>query len=217
MSKKIEDRQDDLLEVKAELQRLSNLVSEAKKNPGSSIEMFAVIKSLKDQILTMNEMTTTILSQANNNYARVEQKVDDNNKRLDMFQSEIRDFTTAISQLSMRIESKVIEQDKKIENIESTVGHFTGERVCETSTKKFCEEMEKEKPMIETLIEKEKNKKSDLKTIKNGLLKNIGASLVGVGIALIIILYIGSSIFFKSQIDEIKKMIPITKSKSGTP
>jgi chromosome segregation ATPase len=202
---------NDLLEVRNKLQELSEEIREQRQNKNPNADMYLILKSLKDQIGTMNSMTTTILSQANDNYARVEKKVDDNNYRLDMFQAEIQSFTSAITQLTMKLEIKVSEQDSKIEKIESAFGHITGEW-CGVETKTFCEELKKNEEPIKHLISKEIGTQGAIKTIKQGLFTNIGSSLLSIIAILLFLLTIGSLVFVGAKIDDIKKAIPIVKS-----
>jgi len=174
----------------------------------SSIELFSILKTVRDQISTMNEMTMTIVKQSNENYIRIEKKVDENNLRLDGFQSEIRDMVTAVTQLSIEMRNKIQNQDNEIEKIESSFGHLAGES-CETTIKQFCESMKKEEPLITKLIIREKDRNNAINIVKNSFFENIGNSIPKIAIGIFILLFLGITVFFGIKIDELNKKIPV--------
>lgn len=149
------------------------------------IEIFAILKSLRDQIQISNTMFEKIISQNNDNYKRIENKVDDIEKKVDTMQIENRDMVNGIATLAIEINNSKDKQNDKIQNIEMSFGHLAGE-ACPNDVKKFCEEMNKNEDKIKKILKKQIEKEENIKLIKNESIKKI---TVGVICAVSIILY----------------------------
>lgn|GEM_PF-3635674 len=211
----------DIKDIKDQLAYVITIVNQQQTKKESSVETFAIIKALKDQIVTMNEMNSKFVEQSNDNYVRVETKVDDMNDKLEIlktfvndkigaFQNESRELVKGITELTIDIRKTLEDYDRKIMNVEGSIGHLAGEN-CDLKVKTFCEEMQGKEETIVTLISKEEGKKGAFNEIKRGFFSSVGGTALVIATGIMFLILVGSVVMLENKISQIQKTIQVNK------